>query len=231
MDLPPPVFCVMMMCLFGARCCDELNTSCPEIPTMSLTETPPRTCFQINATFRYMCIKGYLRKAGTSGLTRCRVNDRVSQWTPVSLQCIRDPMRTTTQLPNTSVTPVLTSQQQTRNISASVATETDPDSTSSSLQGPRWSDGSQGFANATDTSIGMSSTSMTAEPSNNSTHHLHMHGLSSTTTTLIIIASLLIVSAVIGISFMCYRRRSNDNRTRHPAEEQIPMNQDPATQV
>ncbi|XP_068163247.1 interleukin-15 receptor subunit alpha isoform X3 [Antennarius striatus] len=192
MDLPPPVFCVMMMCLFGARCCDELNTSCPEIPTMSLTETPPRTCFQINATFRYMCIKGYLRKAGTSGLTRCRVNDRVSQWTPVSLQCIRDPMRTTTQLPNTSVTR---------------------------------------FANATDTSIGMSSTSMTAEPSNNSTHHLHMHGLSSTTTTLIIIASLLIVSAVIGISFMCYRRRSNDNRTRHPAEEQIPMNQDPATQV
>ncbi|XP_068611611.1 interleukin-15 receptor subunit alpha [Brachionichthys hirsutus] len=224
MDLGPTLFCVLMICLRGARCCDKVNFPCPEIPIMDLTEPPPRTCFQMNDRFRYMCVDGYLRKAGSSGLTWCRPIGSVPQWTPVSLQCIPDPRRTTTQRPNATITTaVLTSRQGTESISASVATETG--STSSG----RWSDGSQGFAKATSATAGTSS--MIAQLSHNSTDRLHMPELSSTTTTLIVVVSLLIVCALIGVGLVCHRRRPNRSRTQQPMEEQIPMNQAPAAQL
>uniref|UniRef100_A0A3P8WSR5 Sushi domain-containing protein n=1 Tax=Cynoglossus semilaevis TaxID=244447 RepID=A0A3P8WSR5_CYNSE len=69
-------------------CVTDLTTCpCPLIPLEPLTEPAPQTCY--TDTFRYTCIPGYVRKAGTSNLIRCkRLNGSVN-WTTASLQCIR----------------------------------------------------------------------------------------------------------------------------------------------
>ncbi|XP_029318005.1 interleukin-15 receptor subunit alpha isoform X3 [Cottoperca gobio] len=63
-------------------------------------------------------------------------------------------------------------------------------------------------------------TTSTTEPPNN----VHPLVLQSTTSRLVIgCASLVIVCALMGISFFCYRRRSNETPPQ-AADEQIPMN-------
>jgi len=67
---------------------DFFSATCPcqEIPQRRRTIPPPQACRQINDIFRYSCIKGYVRKAGTSNLIKC-INSGV--WTPFNLECIR----------------------------------------------------------------------------------------------------------------------------------------------
>ncbi|KAM6320922.1 interleukin-15 receptor subunit alpha [Aegotheles albertisi] len=46
---------------------------------------------ELNAQLRYTCNVGYKRKAGTSGLIQCILNNsREAKWTSPTLQCIRD---------------------------------------------------------------------------------------------------------------------------------------------
>ncbi|KAM9328837.1 uncharacterized protein KZ484_020193 isoform 5-T5 [Pholidichthys leucotaenia] len=71
---------------------DEASCPCPAIPPKNLTKTPPKECFKITARYRYTCIEGYVRKAGTSDLTRCQqTTDGAAKWSISSLECIRDP--------------------------------------------------------------------------------------------------------------------------------------------
>ncbi|KAM9328663.1 uncharacterized protein KZ484_020060 isoform 2-T2 [Pholidichthys leucotaenia] len=71
---------------------DEASCPCPAIPPKNLTKTPPKECFKINAKYRYSCIEGYVRRVGTSGLTRCQqTTDGAAKWSISSLECIRDP--------------------------------------------------------------------------------------------------------------------------------------------
>ncbi|CAK6959892.1 interleukin-15 receptor subunit alpha-like [Scomber scombrus] len=95
--------CVVMVCLRGVAHCSS-SDCCPEIPTRPLTKPPSQKCFKINDRFRYTCVDGYTRKAGTSNLIKCNAGQGSAKvWTPYNLNCIPDPHRTTTELPKTTV--------------------------------------------------------------------------------------------------------------------------------
>ncbi|XP_054608863.1 interleukin-15 receptor subunit alpha [Dunckerocampus dactyliophorus] len=81
--------CLMMVSLLGAvrySTSEQNECLCSEIPHLLWTEPP--NCHQINKTFRYTCVKGYVRKAGTSNLIKCQPE---SQWSKPYLTCILDP--------------------------------------------------------------------------------------------------------------------------------------------
>nr|XP_057933966.1 interleukin-15 receptor subunit alpha [Doryrhamphus excisus] len=75
---------------------------CSEIPPLNWTEPPD--CHQMNKTFRYTCVKGYVRKAGTSNLIKCQPDSR---WSTPHLTCIVDP-RGTPQASNSTKTDAVT---------------------------------------------------------------------------------------------------------------------------
>lgn len=248
MDLGSHLFyvCVVMISLLGAALLsngDENSCLCPEIPHVNQTE-PPGTCFSVNSSFRYTCIKGYLRQAGTSSLIRCKQeNSSISpHWvpSPPTLKCIPDPKRTTTQpttietkgytdipLDSTTTTTVTAETTQSESPSASVTAERDStEPTSPGL----WTPSDHSPARKVDdrmetkTTQRPSSTSTTTEPSNSENDHQIAPKLGSTTTALIGFVSVVIVCAVIGFTYFCYRRRLQNNIQALTAEEQMPMN-------
>ncbi|XP_039648408.1 interleukin-15 receptor subunit alpha isoform X6 [Perca fluviatilis] len=202
-------FLFSVICLLGAALCsngDNISCPCPNIPSFDLTEPPPETCYQIADVFRYTCIGGYSRKAGTSNLIRCKLEDGSSKWSTPSLECITDPKITKTQPPKSTVTTRHTDIPHDSTIATSVTgtvvTET------------------KGTHRTT-------STSTTTEPSSNrnvsakSPTAAFDHG--STTTAVIGCASLAFVIALIGISLYCYKRKSRNGIPPEPAQEQLYM--------
>ncbi|XP_051911216.1 interleukin-15 receptor subunit alpha [Hippocampus zosterae] len=83
--------CVVARVLGTARCSDGDQSECPcsGIPQWPLTEPPPEDCHQLNRTYRYTCLKGYLRTAGTSNLIKCKPG--TSRWSSPTLKCKLDP--------------------------------------------------------------------------------------------------------------------------------------------
>ncbi|XP_061618176.1 interleukin-15 receptor subunit alpha isoform X4 [Phyllopteryx taeniolatus] len=95
--------CVTMACVLGtARCSDGDQSECPcsGIPPWPLTEPPPEDCHQLNRTFRYTCLKGYLRTAGTSNLIKCKPGS--SRWSNPTLICKLDPRGVAPHSPNST---------------------------------------------------------------------------------------------------------------------------------
>ncbi|KAK6314859.1 hypothetical protein J4Q44_G00143880 [Coregonus suidteri] len=58
--------------------------------------------YQENSSLRYQCVDGYVRKAGTSNLIRCKRTDQKLEWTRPTLICIPDPSIPTTIEPSTT---------------------------------------------------------------------------------------------------------------------------------
>ncbi|KAM4570053.1 interleukin-15 receptor subunit alpha isoform 3-T3 [Odontesthes bonariensis] len=85
-------FAVIMVYLLGcARLSSGASCPCPGIPQRPLTKPPPQDCFQINESFRYICIERYVRKAGTSNRIVCTKSNGGVEWTTFNLKCIPDP--------------------------------------------------------------------------------------------------------------------------------------------
>ncbi|XP_007571709.1 interleukin-15 receptor subunit alpha isoform X6 [Poecilia formosa] len=84
--------CVLMVCLLGTtRLSSVGHCACPEIPRRNFTLQPEAgNCFNVSYRYRYTCIPGYVRKAGTSNLIRC---SNLLQWTTTKfpLECIPHP--------------------------------------------------------------------------------------------------------------------------------------------
>ncbi|XP_005743402.1 interleukin-15 receptor subunit alpha isoform X8 [Pundamilia nyererei] len=121
--------CVMIVCWSQLSSSDN-SCQCPEIPKLDLTNLPQQGCFKIDDRFRYKCMDGYRRKAGTSTLIKCE--NPGAQWSKPSLVCIPDPRITTTQPPKatsttTTTEPVMetTGQTDTTKTATHSALETD----------------------------------------------------------------------------------------------------------
>ncbi|XP_061524094.1 interleukin-15 receptor subunit alpha isoform X1 [Phycodurus eques] len=79
---------------------DQSECPCSGIPPWPLTEPPPEDCHQLNRTFRYTCLKGYLRTAGTSNLIKCKPGS--SRWSNPTLICKLDPRGVAPHAPNST---------------------------------------------------------------------------------------------------------------------------------
>ncbi|XP_017158368.1 interleukin-15 receptor subunit alpha isoform X3 [Poecilia reticulata] len=105
-DRFPTSVCVLMVCLLGTtRLSSVGHCACPEIPRRNFTLQPEAgNCFNVSYRYRYTCIPGYVRRAGTSNLIKCSNH---LQWTTtkVPLECIR----TTTSHPTGRTTTETTS--------------------------------------------------------------------------------------------------------------------------
>ncbi|CAL1568721.1 unnamed protein product [Knipowitschia caucasica] len=120
------IFLVVYL-LLGYSCSSGTATICPcgEIPQWNQTKPSTTNCSKVNYVFRYTCIDGYVRKAGTSNLIRCTTE---MKWSSPSLKCIENPMdppkRTTSPTtPSAAVTPSI-------HVMSSLSTETDAGMTS-----------------------------------------------------------------------------------------------------
>uniref|UniRef100_A0A3B4GBB7 Sushi domain-containing protein n=1 Tax=Pundamilia nyererei TaxID=303518 RepID=A0A3B4GBB7_9CICH len=100
--------CVMIVCWSQLSSSDN-SCQCPEIPKLDLTNLPQQGCFKIDDRFRYKCMDGYRRKAGTSTLIKCE--NPGAQWSKPSLVCIPDPRITTTQPPKATSTTTTTGKR------------------------------------------------------------------------------------------------------------------------
>ncbi|KAM9846200.1 interleukin-15 receptor subunit alpha isoform 2-T2 [Aulostomus maculatus] len=195
---------VLIFSLLGALHHSNGNKNdcpCQPIPPLALTEPPSEECFRINSSFRYTCVPGYVRKAGTSNLIRCKEG---GVWTTPSLSCIRDPKITTTITiqPPDPTTP--SSSQKTYTASTSASTLQDS-------------------VNVISEAAWKSSIPPSTFQSNNSQNYETMTGLGSKTTAILLSASFGIL-VFIGISVFFYRRRTTDNILPQAAEEVIPIN-------
>ncbi|XP_068573119.1 interleukin-15 receptor subunit alpha isoform X20 [Cebidichthys violaceus] len=227
MDLGSPFAlfsgCVMTICLLGTARCSNDSCPCPEVPRRHLTLPPTENCFKINQTFRYKCAGGNLRKAGTSNYMKCKQtdNDAPPYWDPsnVTLECIPDPSRTTTQPPESTATKGHTDIPHDSTIATTV---TDPSRTTTQPPESTATRRKEQGVRKTEATHRTTAPSTTAEPSDNGASDAH--ALPPAARTAIGCASVVIVCALIGISFYCYRRRSNSDIPQQRTEEQIPMN-------
>ncbi|XP_014063374.1 uncharacterized protein isoform X5 [Salmo salar] len=70
---------------------------CPPLPQWKLTKPlNPKHSNQENTTLRYQCVDGYVRKAGTSNLIKCKRTGLVLEWTRPTLTCIPSTTHKTT---------------------------------------------------------------------------------------------------------------------------------------
>ncbi|XP_024228657.1 interleukin-15 receptor subunit alpha isoform X4 [Oncorhynchus tshawytscha] len=92
----------------------RLNTVSPDVcpPLSHWKLTKPlntRDSYQENESLRYQCVDGYVRKAGTSNLIKCKRIGQVLQWTLPTLICIHSVTETQEVITTVTVTTTIIS--------------------------------------------------------------------------------------------------------------------------
>uniref|UniRef100_A0A672GX62 Sushi domain-containing protein n=1 Tax=Salarias fasciatus TaxID=181472 RepID=A0A672GX62_SALFA len=241
----------IMVCFLGAvrlSTGDESHCPCPKIPPWPLTEDPPEKCHQISDTFRYTCLVGYVRKAGTSNLIKCELKNKVGQWQNSTLQCIDDPKRpklpTTPQstTPNDPKRPKLpTTPQSTtpKNLSDNpqdtTMTSTAKSSTSVYMKqstvsqegktGDKVDDKAHDAVTPTPGKIRKAETTTTRNGTSNPyADPTAAHSAGTQAAAIVSPILLVLICAAIGIGFILHWRKSRHNLPQQPGEELVPMN-------
>ncbi|KAM9328836.1 uncharacterized protein KZ484_020193 isoform 4-T4 [Pholidichthys leucotaenia] len=184
---------------------DEASCPCPAIPPKNLTKTPPKECFKITARYRYTCIEGYVRKAGTSDLTRCQqTTDGAAKWSISSLECI----------PTSTGTPTPMS------LSTLGPTAGEPDKTQ-----PTAYNENKILPTVTPT-LKDDSTLLPHSRSNNTMEKEAHQGSSNATTVGVTTALLVLVCLALVVGILLYRRMSRKSIPLQTEEEMRAMNPD-----
>ncbi|MED6294622.1 hypothetical protein CHARACLAT_022999, partial [Characodon lateralis] len=194
------------------------NGTCPKIPKIKFT-LPEEHIFQINERYRYQCIKGYVRKAGTSNLIKCEKKSSVLQWTISHLTCIPDP-KFTPQPPNsTGITTQAPNQPGTSISLQSVRTSTSEATISHNME-----QSTSGTGNTTtlQPSTIQSSTHSPSNHNNKTISFSESFTEADAKTVGISLSVVILLFAISGIIFLLYQRRNRPIPTQD-AEEMEPM--------
>ncbi|XP_039892509.1 interleukin-15 receptor subunit alpha isoform X25 [Simochromis diagramma] len=188
--------CVMIVCWSQLSSSDN-SCPCPEIPKLNLTNLPQQGCYKIDDHFRYKCMDGYLRKAGTSNLIKCE--NPGAQWSKPSLVCIPDPRITTTQPPKATSTTTTESHTDISSYSVSTSAITEP----------------------------VMETTGQTDAMKNATHsalEIDAAADAATTTAATVITVLLVILCTAGIVLLYQRRRREHTPVNQDPEELCTLN-------
>uniref|UniRef100_A0A672GXB6 Sushi domain-containing protein n=1 Tax=Salarias fasciatus TaxID=181472 RepID=A0A672GXB6_SALFA len=224
----------IMVCFLGAvrlSTGDESHCPCPKIPPWPLTEDPPEKCHQISDTFRYTCLVGYVRKAGTSNLIKCELKNKVGQWQNSTLQCIDDPKRP--KLPTTpqSTTPKnLSDNPQDTTMTSTAKSSTSVYMKQSTVSqegktGDKVDDKAHDAVTPTPGKIRKAETTTTRNGTSNPyADPTAAHSAGTQAAAIVSPILLVLICAAIGIGFILHWRKSRHNLPQQPGEELVPMN-------
>ncbi|XP_029901855.1 interleukin-15 receptor subunit alpha isoform X3 [Myripristis murdjan] len=223
--------------LLGApagRCAaGDCQCSCSDLPHIPLTEPPPDDCCQ-KERYRYKCVDGYIRKAGTSNLAKCIE----SKWEHgLRLVCIPDPNnppKSTTVEPavdtSSAALPKSVIETTLDDVSSKSPTTTSPIQTSATSTAASSSNPTARSHNTSSTApTGQSEVqNMTLSPAPTGSHDNSPLRRQHNVPGLSIMGVLLIGCAAAATGFLCWKRRSQraDKSTQQTetAEEKSPMN-------
>lgn len=177
---------------------DPTNScDCPQIPPLNRTNPPPSRCHAIGETFRYTCVAGYLRKAGTSNLIKCVQEDGVAKWWAPKLQCISIP----------TLPPV---QPATPKPAAPTAPGDHHGSTTA---------GEKGGGRPTSTSQPVPPNQLTENQWHGNQNDGAQSPADHISVTTSVVISILFAGALIGLAVLCHKRRAGRGRPQAPGAE------------
>ncbi|XP_061923082.1 interleukin-15 receptor subunit alpha isoform X3 [Entelurus aequoreus] len=227
MDLGSLLLCVCVMMASARAAGGEQECPCSGILPLPLTEPPD--CQHNNKTFRYTCVKGYVRKAGTSNLINCREGSR---WTKASLTCIRDPKATPQGDPKATPQgdPKATPQGDPKATPQGDPKATPQGDPTATPQGdPKTTPKAPNITQAGDTAASLEDNNTTASLEDNNATSSHSAGAVGSSTIAVISCLAVSIIALTAIAMLVYRRRRRaESDTPSQPAEAIPLHEVPS---